>query len=85
LSAAKLLSNNAAQDGFERLLLIPNEQAEGVIDPSLIAPSPSRVSLTTEPLENVVIEADRDASLAGAGRNDGAPSGFREIVVLAHG
>src|SRR5450631_4799887 len=69
LSALQFLSDDAAQNGLEGFLSLLDECAQRIVDQRLIVPSAGRVDLVTKPLEQIVVEANRDAGLA-RGRRD---------------
>ena len=77
---AEFFADDAAEGGFEGLVGAANVLLQGLIDQSLVIAAASSVDLLAEPVENVVIKADGDASLALRDGEDRAALSSAEIV-----
>jgi len=76
LSAAKLFAHDTTKNSLKGLLPFLNQCSKGIIDEGLVVGVISGVRLVPKPREDVIVQTDRDASLAGAQWNDRTPLGL---------
>lgn len=81
----QLLPHHAAYDDLEGLRRTLHDSAQRLVDERLIVAASGRIDSSTEPIQEVRIQANRDPGLSLGNREDGAPTGLREIVVLTQG
>src|SRR5690606_4310397 len=80
----QLFTKHSSKRRLKGLSLTLHMLTKRAIYQGLIVPTTSLIDLGFEPFDQVVIQADRDASLARRGLNYGPALGFREVVDLAH-
>jgi len=80
LSSPKLFAHDTAQDSLQRLLPFLDEGSKRVVDESLVVGAADGVCLIPKSGQDVFIEANGDAGLAGSRRKGEATFGIREIV-----
>jgi len=81
----ELLPQHATQDLLEWFLALGNVLAESLVDQRLIVASTRSVDLAAEPCQEVVVEANRDASLALGHPNYWTSLRLAEIILFSHG
>src|SRR5258708_17526873 len=81
---SQFLTNHATQYRLQRLLRALHEIAERLIHQSLVAASARGVNALPKPLHNVVVEPDRNPSLAGRNRQHRSPFSLTVVVFLFH-
>ena len=58
----QLLSDNTANDLFERLLLTFHICSEGIVEHRLVVASPLFFHLGTEPIDNITVKSNGDSN-----------------------
>ena len=59
----QLLPEDFSKNLLERLALVRDECPEGVIDERLVAPSARVIDLRSEPIQQIIVQTDRDPGL----------------------
>jgi hypothetical protein len=80
----KFLSDHSSKYRFERSLVALDVSSQRAIDGRLIVPTTSLRYAILEPLNNVVIQANRDSSLPPRNRNYWSADAIRRIVFIFH-
>lgn len=81
---SQLFTKHSPKRRLKRLSLTFHMLTKRAIDQGLIVPAARLIDLGFEPFDQVVIQADGDASFARRDLNNGPALGFREVVYLAH-
>lgn len=67
---AQFLAENSRKDVFQRfmaILAVLDVFAQGVVDERLVIATANSVDFLAEPVEDIVVQVDRNAGLAGRG------------------
>src|SRR5262249_49193343 len=83
-AVSELFADHAPQRPFERLALLGDEFAQSEVDQRLVVAAAGRMDLFAKPCEDVVVEADRDPSLAGGHGHDRPAFAPSEVVAPLH-
>jgi hypothetical protein len=81
----KLLSEQLSKNSLEWLVPGRDELPECVVDESLVATSTRTIDLGSEPIQQIVVEADGDPRLSMRRRRDRTSAPGTEVVFLSHG
>jgi hypothetical protein len=87
VNALEFFADNAAQgvfEGFPIGFILLDIVAEDVVDEGLVVAAACEVNLLAKPIEDVVVEADGDASFVGGEGADWASFALAEVVVGFH-
>src|SRR5712692_2977154 len=85
VGVAELFPDHPAQRRFQRLLSAPDVLSQRLVDQSLIVTSASPIHLLAKPVQNIIIQPDRDSGLALRNRDDWSAFASAEIVFTLHG
>lgn len=85
LGLLALLAQDSAQRGLEGLATARHVLAQRLVHERLIARAAENVRLAPEPLQDVVVDADRDPGLPLADRRHGAATSTAEVGLVPHG
>jgi hypothetical protein len=85
LSRAELLSDDSPQRLLKRLTLPVHIVSQGEIDQSLVVTATGCMDLTLEPVKEIVVQTNGDASLSRWNRNHRTPLGSTEVIFFSHG
>lgn len=87
-SAASVLwyffPNDSTKSFFERLFFALNVFPKRIIDKRLIATTAGSMNLFSEPIQNIVVKANRDSGLARRRWNNRSPFSLTKVVLLFH-
>src|SRR5260370_379360 len=81
---AQLFPHHPSQYSFQRFLRAPDVRAQRLVDQVLITSTARIIDLLAEPVQNIIIQPDRNARLAARNLDHRPPLAFREIVLLLH-
>lgn len=84
VESGQFLTHHASHDFFERLCMRLDIFTQGVVDQRLVVAAARGMHLVTKPLQDVVIDPDRDARLAMHYRIDGATRSLAEVIGCFH-
>jgi hypothetical protein len=76
---AKLVSTYTPQSRFQRLMLPIHETAQRQVDTRLVVTASRIVNLLTKPVQNVIVQPNRDPRLSGRHFQNRTPPSFAEI------
>src|SRR5690606_27089963 len=82
-SVLEFFPNDSADDGLKRFLLLSHKRAQGFVDQCLVVAAAGIVDLGSEPIEDIVINANGNAGLYGSGLDDGAALTLGEVILFA--
>src|SRR5436305_15060066 len=85
LARAEFLSDNSPQRLLERLTLLVHKLSQSAIDESLVVTTTGCMDLALEPLNEIVVQANCDASLARWNRHHRTRLRSAEVVFFSHG
>jgi hypothetical protein len=81
---AELVSNHAPQHGIQGFQLLAREGSEGLIDERLVVPAPGVVNLLSKPIQNVVVEPNRDSGFLGWHPQNRSAPALAEVIFLLY-
>jgi len=80
----KLLPEDFSKNLLERPVLGRDERSESVIDESLVVPSSRIIDLRPEPIQQIIVQTDRDPCLPRRRSGDRATASSTEVIFLSH-
>jgi hypothetical protein len=83
-AGSELLSDDPPQSLLQRLPFPSYVLPQGVVEKSLVISTTRSMDLVFEPLDEIVVEANRDAGLPRGGRNDRSSLRLTEVVFFSH-
>jgi len=82
--APQLFSNNATQEFFQGFLGRVDVVVQGAIDQRLITTATGPMSLLAKPLQDIIVETDRDPRFARRRGQNRSALAFAEIILFSH-
>jgi len=80
----KLLPEDLPENLLERLVLGRDERPEGFVDERLVVPSSSIIDPSSEPIQQIIVQTNRDPCLPSRRGCDRASASGTEVVFLSH-